>query len=208
MKTKIHTVYKTQDGLRVPSTTTVLSILSKPALINWAWEQGKLGLDYKAVRDQAGDIGTLAHYLILCEIQGIEPDTSEYSKQNIDKAETCMIKFLDWQKQNPFKAMFVETPLVSETYKYGGTIDCFAQRGEELILIDFKTGKAIYSDQFIQLASYKNLLQEAGHKFDKTMILRIGKNEEEGFEVREGGDLTKHFEIFKHCLAIYQLQKK
>lgn len=54
-KTKIHTVYKLEDGTRVPSVTTILGILNKPALVEWAYQCGCQGLDYKAVRDQAGE---------------------------------------------------------------------------------------------------------------------------------------------------------
>lgn len=79
IKTKIHTVYKTADGKRVPSVTTILGILNKPALLDWAWRMGCEGQDYKAVRDNAGDIGTLAHYLILCHLKGEKPETQDYS---------------------------------------------------------------------------------------------------------------------------------
>ena len=77
---KIHTIYKKADGTRVPSVTTYLGVLAKPALIHWAWELGVQGLDYRKVRDQAGDVGTLVHYLILCQLQGQEPDLSEDRK--------------------------------------------------------------------------------------------------------------------------------
>lgn len=209
-KARIHTVYKTKDGSRVPSVTTILGILAKPNLIEWAWKLGTEGIDYKQVRDTAGDIGTLAHYLILCDIKGEKPDTSEYSSQDVDKAETCLLKYWEWRKTNPIRPIMAEEALVSEQYRYGGTLDCFAEREDtgEFVLIDFKTGKAIYPEMLYQLAAYENLLAEAGYRFDKSMILRIGRDEEEGFEVRETGDLTKHFQIFKHCLSIYQLTKE
>ena len=58
---QIHTIYKKADGTRVPSATTYLGVLAKPALIHWAWELGVQGLDYRKVRDQAGETGTLGH---------------------------------------------------------------------------------------------------------------------------------------------------
>ncbi len=76
-KTKIHTVYKTKDGQRVPSVTTILGILNKPALLDWAWRCGCDGINYKAIRDNAADIGTLAHYMIMTYLRGEKPDTSE-----------------------------------------------------------------------------------------------------------------------------------
>ena len=209
-KSRIHTVYKTKGGDRVPSVTTILGILAKPALIDWAWKLGTEGIDYKQVRDQAGDAGSLAHYLILCDIKGEKPDISEYSPNVLGKAETCLLKYWEWRKTNPIRPILSEEPLVSEQYRYGGTLDCFAEREDtgEFVLIDFKTGKAIWPEMLYQLAAYGNLLAEVGYRFDKSMILRIGRDENEGFEVREVGDLSKHFEIFKNCLSIYQMQKE
>ena len=205
-KTKIHTVYKTKNGVRVPSVTTVLGILDKPALLNWAWKCGCEGIDYKAVRDIAGGIGTLAHYLILCHLKHETPDTSEYSAQDIDKAETCLLKYWDWEKENSITPVLVETSLTSERYGFGGTIDCLAQLNGELILIDHKTGKGIYPEMFYQLAAYRALLDEAGYQITSARILRIGRDESEGFEQRVMTDLSKQWEIFEHCLGVYKLQ--
>lgn len=207
-KTKIHTVYKTLSGNRVPSVTTILGVLNKPALLEWAWKCGIDGLDYKAVRDNAADIGTLAHYLIMCHLKGEIPDTSEYSKEDIDKAENCLIKYLDWEKENKITPILVEQPLISEKYQFGGTIDCLARVNDSLILVDHKTGKAIYSEMFYQLAAYRQLLNEAGYEVISARILRIGRDNNEGFEERVMTDLTRQWEVFKHCLELYKLQRE
>ena len=88
MKDKIHTVYKLKNGKKVSGTTTVIGILAKPALIHWAWDLGTKGIDYRKFRDDKADIGTLAHYLIMCHLKGEQPDTSDYSKKQIDQAKT------------------------------------------------------------------------------------------------------------------------
>ncbi len=207
-KTKIHTVYKDSRGNRLPSVTTVLGVLNKPALLDWAWRMGMEGKDYRAVRDQAADIGTLAHYLILCHLKGDKPDTSEYSAQDIDKAETCLLKYWDWEKENKIEPVLVETPLISEQYSFGGTIDCLARLNGELILVDHKTGKGIYGEMFYQLAAYRQLLAEAGYPIVNARILRIGRDETEGFEQRVMTDLGKQWQIYKACLEIYRLQKE
>ena len=207
-KTKIHTIYKNIEGVRLPSVTTVLGILNKPALLDWAWKLGTQGLDYKAVRDNAGDIGTLAHYLIICDIKGEKPDTSEYSMQDIEKAETCLIKYWEWSKSHKVEPLMVETPLISERYQFGGTIDFFGKVDNQPTLVDFKTGKAIYSEMFCQLAAYEQLLAEAGQLIEITRILRIGRNEDESFEERTIGKLDKQWQIFLNCLSIYNLQKE
>jgi hypothetical protein len=207
-KTNIHTVYKTQEGKRVPSVTTILGVLNKPALLDWAWKCGCEGKDYKAVRDNAADIGTLAHAMIQAHLKGEECDTTEYSAQDIVKAENCLIKYWDWEKENPINSVLVEEPLVSETYGFGGTIDCLCTLNDELILVDHKTGKGIYSEMFYQLAAYEKLLQEHGYSIANARILRIGRDETEGFEQRIAVNLDKQWAVFVSCLAIYNLQKE
>jgi hypothetical protein len=206
-KTQAHIQYKLADGTVVPGVTTVLNILAKPALIQWAWDLGRQGLDWREVRDSAGDVGTLAHYFIMCTLKGEQPDTSEYSQADIQKANNCLAKFKNWLKEHPISPIMIETPLVSEEYKYGGTLDLFAEFNGEFILVDFKTGKALYDEYFYQLAAYCQLLQEQGWPVANARILRIGRDEDEGFEegVRRG--LDNEWEIFTHCLKIYQLQK-
>ena len=149
-KTRIHTVYKLSNGERVPSVTTVLGILAKPALIHWAWKCGCDGQDYRAVRDDAGNVGTLAHYLVLCHLKGEIPDTSEYSPENLDRAENALIKYWDWEKGHRIEPILVETPLVSEQYRFGGTLDFYGKVDGQPSLVDFKTGKSIYGEAYLQ----------------------------------------------------------
>jgi len=208
MKATIHTVYKLKSGDRVPSVTTVLGILNKPNLLDWAWRCGCEGKDYKAIRDQAADIGTLAHALVVGALTGEKVDLTEYSQEQIDKAETCLIKYYDWLKEHPIEPILLETQFVSEIHRFGGTIDCLAKLNGSLVLIDHKTSKAVWPEMFYQLAAYRQLLREAGHQVDDCRIVRIGRDPEEGFEERQSGNLDKAWELFTHCLAVYQLQKE
>lgn len=205
---KAHTVYKLADGTRVPGTTTILGILNKPALVSWANKLGLEGVDSSKYVDAAARIGTLAHYLVQCDLTGETPDTTEYGAMEIDKAENALLSYYEWKKTKNIKAIENELPLVSEKYRYGGTIDFYCDMDGTLWLIDFKTGKAIYPEMLIQLASYRHLLIENGYSVDKAKILRIGRDETEGFEEKTITDFTKHWELFKHCIEIYRLQKE
>jgi hypothetical protein len=206
-KTQAHIQYQLADGTIVPGVTTVLnSVLAKPALIQWAWELGRQGLDWKEVRDSAGDVGTLAHYLIMCTLKGEMPDTSEYSQADIQKANNSLAKFKSWLKEHPISPIMIETPLVSEEYKYGGTLDLFAEYNGEFTLTDFKTGKALYPEYFYQVAAYRQLLQEQGWPVASARILRIGRDESEGFEEVVRTSLETEWQIFLRCLEIYRLR--
>ena len=207
-KTRIHTVYKTQEGKRVPSVTTILGILNKPALLTWAWQCGVDGLDYRSVRDDAAGVGTLAHYLIMCDLKHEKADISEYSPQDLERAENCLLKYWEWEKQNKPQPILIEQALVSEKLGFGGTIDCLAKVGNEFWLVDYKTGKAIYPEMIYQLAAYKALLSEHNHIINQARILRIGRNDTEGFEEKQFINLDRAFELFLCCKRIYELQKE
>ena len=192
---KAHTIYKTSDGKRVPGTTTVLGVLNKPALVSWANKLGLEGIDSNKYVDAAARIGTLAHYLVQCDLTGETPDISEYGATEIDKAENALLSYYSWKKGKQITPIENEIPLVSEEYGYGGTIDCYCIIDGDLWLLDFKTGKAIYPEMLTQLAAYRQLLTENGHLVEKAKILRIGRDETEGFEERTIIDFTNYWEV-------------
>ena len=121
-KNKVHTIYKLLSGERVPSVTTFLYILNKPALVPWAWGLGVEGLDFNKVRDEASRIGTLVHYLILCDLKGEEPDLSGDIPQEVEVAKVPMEKWMEWSSAHKLEPILLEQPLVSEIYKFGGTL--------------------------------------------------------------------------------------
>jgi len=203
-----HIRYKNKDGILVPGVTTVLSVLNKPALVKWANNLGLQGIDSTKYRDAMADIGTLAHYVIMCHLKNQTPVLDDYSPEQIDKAENCSLSFYEWEKNHPLEPVLIEEPLVSEEFQFGGTVDCCAKCNGDLLLVDFKTGKGIYSEMFYQLAAYRQLLVEHGHDVGSARILRIGRSEDEGFEEQVRTNLDNEWAIFEHCLQIYQLQKK
>lgn len=206
-KVKAHIQYRV-DGVRVPGVTTALNELNKPALKFWANKLGLRGIDVRSFVDDKADIGTLAHEMVFAHLKGQEVSTDYYTKAQIDLAENSFLKYLDWEKGKEMKPILLEEPLVSRLYKYGGMIDNYCNLDGALTLVDYKTSKGIYDDMFYQLAAYQQLLQENGHSVVHTKILRIGRNEDEGFEERDMYDLSKHFDIFLWALNIYTKKKE
>lgn len=205
-KARAHTIYKL-DGVRVPGVTTILGILNKPALVKWANNLGLQGIDSTKYRDEMADIGTLAHQMIVDYFNGVETNTTDYSENQIGLAENCLLSFWEWEKGHKIEVIMAEKQLVSAEFGFGGTIDCFCKLDGHPTLLDFKTGKAIYPEMLYQLAAYEQLLREDGQMVGLSHILRIGRDEDEGFEERLIIDLSSRLELFKHCLAIYNLQK-
>lgn len=206
-------IYKNQNGERVPSVTTILGILDKPALKFWA---NKIGLQGIAVKDYVDDkamIGTLTHYIIECYLKSVQPDftTLNCTHEQIEQARVCAKKFFEWESyQEQFEPVASELQLVSKSYQFGGTIDCIAKLNGKLTLIDFKTCNAIYDEPYFQTSAYAEIAKEYGHNIEQIVILRIGRNEEEGFEyIPIDNSLPSFcFEVFKNCLSVYNSKKE
>jgi predicted RecB family nuclease len=209
MNTKIHTVYKV-DGKRVPSVTTILNILNKPALLNWAWKCGLDGEDYKKVRDKAASIGTIAHEMVEKYLLKEPFDAREYSTADLEKAKNAFDAFLDWEKTYKIEPVMVEGELVSEKHRVGGTCDLVANTENGLILVDLKTSSGIYPEMRLQVAAYAQMLIENGHDIREVHILRIDKENASFHHHKLGSpdDLKDEWEMFKLLRDVYEIKKR
>lgn len=205
---KAHTVYKTSEGKRVPGATTITGLLNKPYLIPWANRLGLEGIDSTKYRDEAAEIGTLAHEIIQAHLQGQEMDYSEYGTLQKDLAENSVLSYLEWEKRHKIEPILLEKAMVSDKNEYGGTVDCYCLLDGEPTLIDFKTGKAIYDEYFVQTAGYAELLKEHGYEVKKIIILRIGRDNTEGFETRTVTDYSRYYNIFRNLNEIYKIKRE
>lgn len=206
MKSKTHTRYRLESGTQCPGVTTITGILAKP-LYNWYWKLGRDGIDSRKHLDFLGDIGTLFHSMIFHHLKGEKAPTTDYSQNQIDLASNSFELFLRWEKQHTLEPILMEHQLVSEEYRYGGTPDFYGMIDGVATLLDFKSS-GIYSDNFIQLSAYKNLLREHDKKVTNCWVLVLPIKKNEGLKEGQKEDVSVHFEIFKHCLEIYQLKKE
>lgn len=170
--------YFLKSGERVPSVTTVIGRFKESGgLIHWAWKIGKEGKDYREVRDQAADAGTMAHAAVEAWVRG-KPFEFEGPPEITEKARMAFHAFEEWRDQTHLRIDQTELPLVSEKHRYGGTFDAILVRNERA-MGDWKSSNSIYGEYLIQLAAYRNLWDEnfpidpitGGHhllRFDKT----------------------------------------
>lgn len=204
---KAHIQYKNKSSKRVPGVTTILGVLAKPALKYWANKLGLANIEVNKYVDILADAGTLAHKMVECYLSKNKCDTDDYSKNNIGLAENAMLKFHEWEKQHEYEVIFLEKALVSELYQFGGTIDIYWKLDGILTLTDIKTSKAIYDEQETQAVAYKMLLEENGYKVEQVKILRIGRDENEGFEDKKICKIELHKVRFKLARQLYEINK-
>ena len=207
-RSKQHTVYKTSDGKRVPGVTTIIGVLNKPALVKWANNLGLQGIDSTKYVDTLADAGTLAHEMIMTHYTGKELELEDYSEYQIDLAHNAFQSFLAWEKNYDIEPLLSETPITSDVRKFGGTPDLLANVNGVTTLLDFKTGKALYPEHDIQAAAYSILVKEYGFEVEEIYILRIGREADEGFEIRPVIKVEQNVELFLLCQQVYELQKE
>lgn len=197
--------YFLTSGEEVPGVTTILNVIAKPALVQWANRMGLQGIDTTKYVDDLATIGTAAHAIIAGRISQTPVDLRDYTPNQVDKAENSVLSYLEWEKHQQMETVVAETPLVSQTLRYGGTPDWFGRLDGRPVLLDFKTSKGIYNEHFYQLGAYWNLLREQGHEIDEVRILRVGRESSEGFEQRviPGDRIPDYFEVFQAALELY-----
>lgn len=194
-----HIVYKNAAGKRLPGVTTVLGMLNKPALLKWAWQLGKDGIELEKAREKAADIGTIAHALCESHLRGLELETDNITPEMLDRAETSFLKFLAFWEKEELTVEAVELPMVSERMQVGGCLDILARRPTgKRVLVDLKSGKAIYDEMLIQVATYAAMYEETHAEIvDEVFIVRIGKEDADDLEIRQVDNRVKRVEAFE-----------
>lgn len=209
-RSKPHTTYKLADGTRLPGATTIVGLRAKQALYSWNNRMGLQGIDTSKYVDELAGVGTLAHKMVLDHLNKEKSvDLTEYSPKEISLAENSFLSFLEWAKNKEIIPILLETPLVSESMKYGGTPDIFANVNGKPELIEIKTG-GIWPEHFIQLSAYANLLSEnlANATIERYRVLSIPRAETEAFAEQSKESVQVEFKIFKDLLDIYYLEKE
>jgi len=94
---------------------------------------------------------------------------------------------VEWLDKHECEIMDVEVKVYHPTLLYGGTVDCIARRGGVPIILDWKSGRAIYKDAAAQVAGYALAYEVmTGERVNEGWVLRSGKD---GFEAQRIKDL-------------------
>lgn len=205
-RSRAHVRYRLSDGTLIPGVTTILGVLNKPALVGWANRMGLQGIDTTKYVDALAEIGTIAHEMILCHHRGEQFQPNGYSFDLIDRAENAMLSYFAWEKTRTVKPILCEAQLVSHKHRFGGMVDFYGEIDGVKTLVDYKTSKALWPEHAYQVTAYRHLLEENGHEVRAVRILRVGREESEGFEDKPLANLDREWEIFQHCLALYNLK--
>ena len=126
-------------------------------------------------RDSAANVGTEAHALVhwhthrmLGHDAGPEPGVS-------DAAIVAVSAWLDWCKAVDFTPVYAERIVYCPRCAYAGTLDSIALVDGTLTLVDWKPGRAVYPDAFLQNIAYRHAATREGMTTEGGLILRLPK---------------------------------
>lgn len=179
------TRYYEVDQTLLPSVTSILSIISKPALIAWAARQGSLK-KMQAVLTEAANIGTEAHRLIEIHLNN-EQEAVDLIENGYDNppALLAFTNFLEWAKSANFRFVQSEITCYSKKFGYAGTADGLAYVNDKLSVIDWKTSSGVWDEFWLQTEAYSVALEEMGTDkkiklpgpIEQRVILKLSKKD-------------------------------
>lgn len=190
-----HVYYK--DSQKVPNVTTILSVINKPALINWASNmavdtiQGaiKAGETYDEVqlsalfasarkshlakKKEAGDVGSMVHQWIEQYVKGQEPDMPVNQVLNSSAS-----RFLEWQDKHRVTFQVSEQVVYSANHNFVGTLDLICFIDGQRYVADIKTSSGIYPEYLLQTSAYRCAREEEHpeEEYAGQLIIRIGRD--------------------------------
>jgi hypothetical protein len=146
-------VYKTPEGVDLPSITTVLSILSRDSIEAW---KKKVGVEEaNKISHRAATRGTAVHEIIEKYLDNKEDYRDGYTPDIIESF-IALKPVLDGKIGRIYAQ---EAPLYSNHLGVAGRVDCVAEFDGKLSIIDFKTSRKTKRKNYIQ----NYFMQEAAY---------------------------------------------
>ena len=197
-RTDDHRYYWNGEG-PLPSVTTVLEILDKPALTTWKAKEAAKAIFYalgvgetfpdaeeaaqfalkesRKGRDTAANVGSGVHHLADMALRASESDPNAW--QVSDDTQPYLDAFRAFSDRYERSSFVSSEKMVWSLNGYAGTYDLLMMIGAELWLIDIKTGKGIdYPEYALQLAGYRwadyIILEGNPVRYDMPEVQRTG----------------------------------
>ncbi len=212
----------------LPSVTTIMRLLDKPALTSWRIEQAVLAsltlpaiagesMDDRARRiirdaddqvEKAATVGHLCHAAIeqyvLHGVTVVDPTIAP-----------LLQPFTEWWKFNCVKLHYCERVVVHPGFGYAGRLDCKAEiRDRGICVIDFKTRKPsggslrTYPEDGLQLSAYREADAMNAPLADSCLSILIN-SQEPGLHIHEWpkDEIVRQFKCFGKLTELWQMVK-
>lgn len=226
---KSHRYYALVRGKKfsVPSVTTALQSIDKPALVPWAIGQAidfirpaiAPGVEHAEsyleevyaqarkesgrVRRTAADVGTQVHAIL-------ERYPIDFSLLEPGPVRNGVTAGNDWLSAHNIEWVVKESPIYSRRYRYSGRLDGIARVDGILSLVDWKTSKGFYAEYRLQTAAYCRAYEEEhpSERIEQRILIRLGK--EDGVfdpHIYPRASLRQDFNAFLAALRLHNRLK-
>lgn len=187
------------------SVTTVLGVIDKPMLKQWAvncalehlknrllvGEHTPEDVDqyfaeakyaHRRKTSDACTIGTQAHdwlenYWNMRQMGADHEDlVNDLPRPELEAAKLCVDAGLKWIAENKIEPIFIEKPLYSRELQVAGKMDKFAIVNGKKAVVDWKSSVGLYPEYIMQTAAYAKILEEeTGDKAEERWLIKLGK---------------------------------
>ena len=218
----------TLDGKRLYGVTTILGVINKPALIQWAVNMAieHININFPTVeeiiknpfslsavleeaksahrksKESAATKGTDIHEIIEKIVKrAILENNGVLVRKTSDEPQVQ--RFIDWAESEGIKFIDSERRIYSSKIWVAGTCDLIFEKEGKRYVGDIKTTSGIYDrTPFMQCAAYQLMISEqTGETFEGRCIIRLGKAGD--FEVVWSNSHLDE-EGFLHALGLFK----
>jgi hypothetical protein len=96
-----------------------------------------------------------------------------------DAAAWAVESWKDWAKSVALEPLAIERAVYCEVCGYAGTLDLYARVHGVLTVLDWKSGKAIYPEAFLQNVAYRHAATRRGMPSTQGLIVRLPKYQDD-----------------------------
>ena len=210
--------------------TTILSVIAKNSLIQWAANEAVKYLDSKydpdlfqdrdefnklleeartahaRKRDKSADQGTNSHLWISRWIMA----SMGQSELPVNDPALSIItdNFLKWVEEAKPKFLASEKVVYSKQHWFAGTLDFIAEIDGKVYLGDVKTGSGIYQEMFWQTSGYQLALEEIEPEWKIEGHIIVNPTKEGKLNVESNFFYPENVKGFLAALQIYRIINK
>jgi len=130
-------------------------------------------------KQEAASIGTAMHAGIEWALRTQLGEDAGPEPRLPDAAAWALESWKDWAKSVALEPLAIERPVYCEVCGYAGTLDLYAQVRGVLTVLDWKSGRAIYPEAFLQNIAYRHAATRRGMPSTQGLIVRLPKYQDD-----------------------------
>ena len=193
--------------------TAMLEVLSRPGARDPEYVLAAVAEAVTGVKaadrekQKAATIGTAVHAGIEWQLRHHLGDDAGPEPRLPEAAAWAVESWKDWAKSVALEPLAIERTVYCLECGYAGTLDLYARVKGILTVLDWKSGKAIYPEAFLQNLAYRHAAAGAALPSAQGLIVRLPKHlDDPAWEVMPVPD-TLTLEDFLAALRLWRWQR-